>query len=166
MGLAIFFLLTGFIHLLPIPKLPLFYGNAAMIIAFSGFLAVLVRNITRMPPGLWSLLCIVLGRFLKKSAAVYGCALLYPVQALAAFFYILRTGGHEAGEITGLFPAGEPLVFINISFFFLPPLLLLMRGNALSGEFGGEEKPREDAGGSGAAGGEAGDSGATSGYSG
>jgi hypothetical protein len=162
MGLAIFYLLTGFIHLLPIPRLPPFYGNTAVIIALSGFLAVLVRDITRMPPELWSLLCIILGRSFKKSAVVYGCALLYPAQALAALFTGLRAAGHGAGRLSGLSPANETLLFIGISLFFLPPLLLVMRGNALAGASGREENPREDAGGKpGDAGGKPG---ATSGY--
>jgi hypothetical protein len=144
MGLVLFYLLTGFIHLLPIPKLPFFYGNTAVVIALCGFLAVLAWDITRMPPALWSFLWIILGRFLNKKTAVYGCALLYLVQPAAALFSILRANGYDARGITGVFPAGESLGFVDIglislliSLFFLPPLLLLLRGNALNGATSG-----------------------------
>jgi hypothetical protein len=154
MGLPIFFLLSGFIRLLPMPKDPLFYGNAGMITALIGFPALLMWDITRLIPGLWSLLCIIPGRFLKKSVPLYGCVLLYPVQALAAFNVLPAKG---SGGISGLSPDNGTLVFIGLSLFFLPPLLLFLRGRALSGVSGRGEEPREDAGG---------EPGATNGYAG
>jgi hypothetical protein len=142
MGLILFYLVTGFIHLLPIPKLPLFYGNAAICIALLCLPADLILDITRMPVMLWALFFAVLGRFFKKSAAVYGCAFLYPAQALGALLNALRTSG--SGGISGLSLPNRPAAFIGISLFLLPPMLLLMQGNALIGAAGREEKPRKN----------------------
>ncbi|MDR1949803.1 MAG: hypothetical protein LBQ38_10460 [Spirochaetaceae bacterium] len=133
MGLIMFCLVTGFTHLLPIPKLPLFYGNAAVVGALTCFLAGLVWDITRAPVLLWALLCTILGRSLRKKAAVYGCALLYPAQALGALLDALRGGGLPTEGSAGFLYSHGASSFIVITLFLLPPLLLIIQGNALRG---------------------------------
>ncbi|GHU80773.1 hypothetical protein FACS189468_1480 [Spirochaetia bacterium] len=117
-----------FYHL-KIPRADIFYGNAGSVLVILEVLIAIFIDISFVPPFLWVFLFIFLGGLIKNTWIIWVCALLAPVQTVAALIRAVSSGVILPAE--WFLDRTIPVALVSAA-FLVPMVLILRRGALLS----------------------------------
>ncbi len=124
MALAAYALLYPLAAGLKIPRRAHFYGHAALVFAAAGLLVAASLDATFIPVFLWAFVFSWLAAVLPSPGAVFVCALLAPLQILAALGNAVGSGDDS---VALLIMSGAPLSTLYLAFLLLPFMMLFKR---------------------------------------
>jgi hypothetical protein len=126
---ALYTVLVPYFSRLEVPRKGNYFGSAAVLLSIAGSLIALVLDLSFVFLFLWACLFALLGSLFKKAPLVVICAILTPLQILAALIELAR-GGHT--RIFDLVGSGNIYVTFYTALILLPCFLLLHRAGWLS----------------------------------
>jgi hypothetical protein len=127
-ALAVYTVLSPYFSRMKIPRRGNYFGNAAVLLTITGSMIAAALDLSFVLLFLWACLFALLGAFFRKPLLVVICAVLTPLQILAALIDLAR-GGHM--RIFDLAGAGNIYVTFYSALILLPCFLLLHRARYL-----------------------------------
>jgi hypothetical protein len=136
LALLFFSLTAPLVKFFSVPGKAGFFGFAAVILVILGTFLAMAMDFTFLPVFIWASFFTFLGALFKNPIPVFFCALLIPLQVLAAFFNIRETSGGKLAELLLSGWAGPGwITALQIAAPALPFALLLERGIGRAGQW-------------------------------
>ncbi|MDR1177913.1 MAG: hypothetical protein LBK64_03720, partial [Spirochaetaceae bacterium] len=127
-AIAVYNVLVPYFSRMKIPHKGNYFGNAAVLLTVAGSIIAAALDLSFVLLFLWAYLFTLLGSFFKKAPLVVICALLTPLQILAALIDLARGGNTRIFSLVG---SGNVYVTLYAALTLLPCFLLLNRAEYL-----------------------------------
>jgi len=129
MALAAYALLYPLASRLRIPRRAHFYGHAAVIFVAAGLLVAASLDATFIPVFLWAFFFSWLAALLPSPGGVFICAVLAPLQIVAALSNAVGSGDNS---VALLIMSSAPLSTLYLTFMLMPFMMLFKRASLLA----------------------------------